>query len=420
MTQSSIADFGSNNGLSQQDNTNEQTDARTQSSVELDSKVDTQTVEFTRLAGGYPEEKIKQEAKEVFSHSLQTKEGTVKPSFSAIAGRKETGPPGVLDNAEAARSIASQLIGQPIILTGGGLGMPGGAQAIFGKLEKVFDTNGLKINFEEIYRLNGPNKTVVKTRRIGAYQLSVPTTEDDRKKAVAALEQFQTGDVEYIDPVKHSKESLKRQQISAFKELSPGDTVLTPEYATTLTVVSHPFDTYAVIPRGDRNNIPKRVTAVVVNNPRGGYYQLGISETVSRYSNKPVCYMSGSDSHPPTPNTAFTRSSGFDSTDVEITTINDAKDVDVVQPDEEILNSPLPEPRMQTSLSEIEGVGEKTRRKIWKISSGISVDSLAHTLYGEGDEHKRELRSIKKIIDSLPSSEKIYEQIKSYTPGDDQ
>lgn len=345
---------------------------------------------------------------------------TVSPTFATVAGRGGMGNTKKIKNPSEILEIVELCQDLPVMITGGGMNSPMGGGAIFGKLlsgRRVKET--IQVKTEEIYREHGPSRSETRFRRLGSYQLSIPKTKTDCRKAIQAFSAWENNEIEYLNPVKRQKKEIVNERIETFEKLSPADKINTPEYATTLEVVSDPYETYAVIPRGTLSNRTIKVLSVVVSNPRGGYYQLGIDKTtVSQPGNEiPMCYMSGSSSTPPTPNTAFTRDTKFSSTDVEIVPIKHPPDPKVVPPNEEVLNSPLPEPRMQTPLQELDGIGEKTARKVrQKCDERVSAESLAYTMFENGDIHRESLRGVKSILESLPQTDSIYEQLKNHTP----
>jgi len=127
--------------------------------------------------------------------------------------------------------------------------------------------------------------------------------------------------------------------------------------------------------------------------------------------------MSGSKQTPPTPNTAFTRDVRFGCSDIQITTIDHPPDPTVIEPDRAVLESPLPEPRLQTALDSLDGIGEKTSRKIRRLANErVTAETLAWALFGDGETHTGSQREIEKTLKSLPKHEQIYDQLQNYTP----
>jgi hypothetical protein len=371
---------------------------------------------------GYPEATIRELATRTVEPVLCTEDGTVNPKFSTIAGVGGMAAARGIENPETVCEIVEVCIGHPVIVTGGGMGTPMGSGAIYGRLAGVTtDEETVQVTVKELYEENGRSCQQTQTRTLGAYQLSVPATHNDCADAVTALSQWEKETIDYLNPVERQKHDLATTQQSVFEDLTPGDTVDTPVYVTTLKVVSHPFETYAIIPRGTLSERTVSVCAVTVSNPRGGYYQIGIEDTASgqRYSSPevPSCYLSGPSTAPPTPNTAFTRDTKFASTDTEVTSGENPPDAEVVSPDEDVLSSSLPEPRLQTPLVQIDGIGEKTAFKIRRATEQkVSAESVASALYGSGKPHTESVREIKSILDKLPSSAEIYRHIEEYEP----
>lgn len=376
---------------------------------------------FSRPCEDYPESTISELAESAIEPLLCVQGGVVEPAFASVAGRGGMGARKPIDNPDAAHAVAEACIGLPVIITGGGTNTPMGSGAIFGRLTDVERAdNTISVAVYELYHQNGNARREEQTRTLGSYQLSVPATRQDCADAIKALSQWEAGSIDFLNPAARQSHELSVTQTELFEDLSPADRVDTPAYSTTLEVVSEPFETYAVIPRGTLTERTVRVLSVVVSNPIGGYYQLGI-DISSKSGSKPntsipSCYLSHSQGHPPSPNTAFTRDTSFPSTDLDVTPIDHPTDPTVVPPDEDVLQSPLPEPRMQTALEEIDGIGEKTTRKIRKqASERVTAESLAYALYGGGDTHQESVSEIRRVIDRLPGSEDIYGQLESYT-----
>lgn len=376
--------------------------------------------EFTVPISEYPKQAIDELKSASIEATLCIVGGTVTPTFATIAGLGGMGGRKPIEKPDAVHSVAADCVGLPVVITGGGMNTPMGSGAVFGRLTDIkYDGGTLQVTTCELYHQHGTARADEQTRTLGSYQLSVPATRTDCVDAVRALAPWEAGDLEYLNPIERNQHERSTRLIESFEALSPADRLDTPAYSTTLEVVSEPFETYAVIPRGTLGERPVEVLAVTVSNPRGGYYQLGIGTDgrIRRGSDTPTCYISHSASTPPTPNTAFTRDKTFASADLDVTPIDHPPDPEVVPPDETVLNSPLPEPRMRTSLETIDGIGEKTARKIRRAADErVSADSLAYTLFGEGDTHQEAIRAIKTILNRLPKHEDIYQQLESYTP----
>lgn len=376
--------------------------------------------EFAQPDDDYPEAAIRELADDQFTPRLCVQSGVVEPSFATIAGRGGMGGRTTIENKDAVYDAAVACLGLPVVITGGGTGTPMGSGAIYGRLtDATLGSESVSVTVIELFHENGTASQDENTRTLGAYQLSVPATVRDCKAAVTALSQWEDDTIEFLDPTTRQRHEIRSERFEAFEALSPADRVHTPEYSTQLEVISEPFKTYAVISRGTLNERTVRVLSVAVSNPNGGFYQLGIdiSDRDTANSGVPVCYLSQSQSSPPTPNTAFTRAGRFPSTKLDVTTIEHPPDPTVIPPDEDVQQSPLPEPRMQTSLDEIQGVGQKSTWHIRQVAdSRVTVESLAHTLYGDGAHHQECLPQIRAVLDQLPNNDAIYGQLESFTP----
>lgn len=381
--------------------------------------VDTSGTEFSNPES-FPGEDIGTLSSGEITVNLCTPDDTVSPTFQTVAGDGGMGASKSVDAPDAVADVLADCIGLPALVTGGGMNTPMGSGAVLGRLLNYSQSDGdIKVEVKELYRQQGRSRQQTRTMRIGAYEVSLPASAGDCRDAMAALIAWERDEVDYLNPRERQKDELVHERLETFQALSPADKVETPEYTTRLEVVSEPFKTHAVIPRGTLSDQTVEVLAVVVNNPNGGYYQLGIKhqESTTRANEVPTCYLSTSSQSPPTPNTAFTRDAKFSSTDLEVTPIEHPPDPEVVPPDEDVLESPLPEPRLRTSVDDIDGVGEKTAMKLHRATDErVSADSLAYTIFGEGDVHTNSLREIKDILDSLPRKEQVYEQLKQFTP----
>jgi hypothetical protein len=351
--------------------------------------------------------------------NLCTIDGTVSPTFQTIAGSGGMGADKSIENVDAVADIVTTCIGLPALITGGGMSTPMGSGAVLGRLRDV-DRSGesVTVEFQELFRQRGTAREEIRRARLGAYELSLPESTNDCQDAVTALSAWEKGRIDYLNPVERQTQEVIHDRLATFENLSPADKLETPEYASRLEVVSEPFETHTVIPRGTLSNRTIEVLSVVVNNPNGGYYQLGIEQSpTGRSSDIPTCYLSGSYQTPPTPNTAFTRDAKFSSTDLEVTQINHPPNPEIVPPDESILESPLPEPRLRTSIDELDGVGEKTAMKLHRATDErVSAESIAYTMFDDGDIHTSTLDEIKNIFKSLPQKKSVYEQLKTYLP----
>jgi hypothetical protein len=330
-------------------------------------EVDTSSTDFSSPEP-YPVSDIESLSSGEITVNLCTSDGTVSPTFQTVAGSGGMGAGKSVDAPDTVASTLRACIGLPVLVTGGGMSTPMGSGAVLGRLLEVTQPRGddVSVEMKELYQQQGTSRRETRSVRLGAYELSLPESAGDCRRAIRALVAWKRNEVDYLNPVKRQKHEVVTERLETFRGLSPADKVETPEYASRLEVVSEPFETYAVIPRGTLSNQTVKVVAVTVNNPNGGYYQLGIEQGTSagRTNEIPTCYLSTSTQSPPTPNTAFTRDAKFSSAELEVTPIEHPPDPEVIPPDEEILDSPLPEPRLRTAVDEIDGVGEKTAIKL--------------------------------------------------------
>jgi len=371
---------------------------------------------FCKVPTHYPTEEIKELADQTNTKSLQTSDGPVTPTFATIAGDGHMGVSDGIENKEAVLSVLQKLTDLPVILSGGGMNTPMGSGAVYGRVKDTTECeNAVQPHIEEVYRLRKTAKDKIRKPKLRSYTIEVPTSKSDCRQAITALSEWEQGKIDYLDPTKKRKASQIREQIHGFSRLKPGDKIDVPCYSTTLDVISKPFVTHAVIPRMNFKDKTREVIAITVSNPRGGYYQIGLSTSVSITSKTALtCFMSSSDSSPPKPNTAFTRDNKFSVTEVNITTIPDPSYPDVVEPDKEVMESPLPEPRLQKSIDDLKGVGEKTVHKIFKITEKrSSAHTIAHSIFNEQNMHPNTLPQIRQVLDSLPNSKSIYDQLES-------
>lgn len=383
-----------------------------------ETEIDTTGTAFSSPSP-FPSSQIETLASGVISLTLCVEGGTVSPDFQTIAGSGGMGTASSISNPTTVTDIATACIGLPVLLTGGGMNTPMGSGVVVGRLQEVTnDGDQISIELHELYRQQGKARPETRHARLGAYELSVPASTIDCQAAIDALSAWNAGDIEYLDPAERRTQELVADRVATFENLSPADKLETPAYASRLEVVSDPFETHTVIPRGTLSNRTIEVLSVIVDNPNGGYYQLGIETSpTGRNSSVPSCYLSSSSSTPPTPNTAFTRDKKFSSAEFEVTPINHPPDPEIVPPDEDILESPLPEPRLRTSMDDLDGVGEKTAMKLHRATDEhVSAESIAFTMFGDGDIHTSTLREVEQILKSLPQTESVFGQLEGYTP----
>jgi hypothetical protein len=404
-------------GVNNDDNTKAATSA--EPPTPLQSHIEESSLQ--RPGSEFPESRISELEDGTYKPRLCVESGVVEPTFATIAGRGGLGGPTTIENKQSVYETARACIDLPVVITGGGTGTPMGSGAIYGCLDDVaLEEESVTVTLTELYHENGTANQDKKARTLGSYRLSVPAKLSDCKVAVAALSQWETGVIEFLNPRMRRFKEMREDRFNTFEALSPADRLNTPEYASQLEVVSEPFETYAIVPRGTLSEKQKPVLAVVVSNPNGGFYQLGIGirKRDRVVEEVPLCYLSQSQNTPPTPNTAFTVGGRFASTKLEVTPIAHPPDPTVIAPDTEVLESPLPEPRLRTSLEEIDGIGHTSMSHIRDIvDDRVSAESVAHTLYGDGDHHDEEaIAKITGVIDALANKENIYRRLKSYSP----
>lgn len=418
MTETTLSDFSSSQQKTppenQQNNSkqiNEENTDQTAQRIEAPT-----TNEFKETPSDYPTTTIKELANSTETGKLQTTDCVVSPTFASVAGEGHMGSPSPIENKQSVLKVLQRLTDLPVVLTGGGMGTPMGAGAVYGKLTKVTECeNTVKVHVEELYRISGRNRDRTHKSKIGSYCISVPITKNDCRATIKALSEYAQNKTEYLDPAKKEKKDKINRYLKTFDDLEPGDKITIPTYTTRLDVVSKPYKTHVSIPRTNGEDRKREVTSIVVNNPNGGFYQLGLSTSTSIKSNQSLtCYVSSSKSTAVTPNTTFTRDTKFNIADAEIKKIPNPVDPTVINPDEEILNSPLPEPRLQKNMNDISGVGQKTTRRLFKITENRhSAHTIAHSIFNDENLHPKSLDEIMDVIDSLPSSEQVYEQLKS-------
>jgi hypothetical protein len=430
-TQKQLTSFDSEEDTDETTNANPDTDDNSNTPKPLDSEFDPERSEFNRaVENQYPAASISTLSEGEVTSNLCLENGTTSATYSVIAGSGGMGSGRQIKNPADVFHTAIQCKSLPVMIMGGGMSTPMGSGATAGRLESVSkltdDTgniSGVKVEVVELYQQQGRARRETRVFTIGSYQLLLPTTAGDAKKASAALTAWEQDRIDYLDPQKRQKHTLAENRRELFQLLTPADRIEIPVYESQLEVISEQFDTYAVRPRGTLSNEYTKVQSVTVNNPNGGYYQLGMEQpTLPESTNPeiPTIYISVSCNSPPTPNTAFTCDGRFSSTEVEVTPIKHPPNPTVIDPDTDILESPLPEPRLRTPLEEIDGIGEKTSLKLSKAvgRDHISAESVAHTLFNNGSIHEDATGDIERILSSLPKTDSIYSQIRQYTPQD--
>jgi hypothetical protein len=384
------------------------TDSQLEEEATNETEDDSESVVYPTVPKPYPSETIAALEDDQATYTLCVPDGEVETTYTVIGGRGGMGPSGDLPNADRVFSTAESLIGAPVLLFGGGMNAVGGGGALFGRLiDTTKASESVRVTLDPIFRRSGYCRKDERSAILGSYCLSVPATASDAQAATAAFTAWLDDDIDYLIPAKRETASNVKAITESFQSLSPGDKVQTPVYSTTLTVVSEPYDTYVRIRSLNFDDKFHSVQSVTVDNPRGGYYQLGLKEPSSQTS-YPTCFMSRSSSSPPTPNTSFGRDAKFSSTDLEITA-ND-QPVDVVPPDEEVIESPLPESCMRKSVGDIDGVGEKTTQQLFKELKTTDAHKLAFNLHGTGDDlHEAD---IVRALDGLSTKSVVLRELK--------
>jgi hypothetical protein len=237
---------------------------------------------------------------------------------------------------------------------------------------------------------------------------------EDFLNSQKTISHWHKGETTYLFAAKRKQKQKITATRKKFADATIADRLSTPVYETDLEIISEKFDVCATKQRKSISSIKKEVTAVVVSNPNGGYYQLGIERDSSCNDlTIPSCYLSGSYSTPPTPNTSFSFESKFNANKLGQTTIPHPTTPKTVSPDEEILNSPLKEPKMQTQPKELQYIGKNTDIWLFKnIGTQVTADKIAHCLFNDGNIYDdKTIDEIEEKIETLPHSEKIFTQL---------
>lgn len=376
----------------------------------------------------YPETLIAKQSLREFKHSFQSGNDFVTPEFSTVAGTGGMGSGKQIDDIPAVVETIFPLIDGPVIITGGGMNTPMGAGFVLGKLVDISETDAtVKVTVERYYspnknlrdKLNITSESRTSAYNLGAYEISVPQTPDDYTKLTDAVTRWLTSGDFHLDPKKQQIKEAREDTYDEFDALTPGDTINTPAYSTALVVVSHVFDAHVILPRGQFDDVIIQVRSVTVSNPRGGYYQIGIehpSET-KRDDSLPTWFISSSSSSPPTPNTAFRRDERFDTESVHIITDETNQDIEIVEPNEDVLNSLIPDPKTHDSLTTIDGIGEKTSRELFMETEGkLSVENVAWTLFGTEQPLIQDVEVIRSTLEGLPRGNQILTDLKEVVP----
>lgn len=367
---------------------------------------------------GYPESLINQQADGTITVPMCLPNGETTAEFTVIGGSGGMGPGSPLESPEETAEIIQKLVNAPCILSGGGMGAVGGSGFELGQLVGVdadlttdcqSDDGSVRVTINQLFKPNGRTRDRNRRARLGSYELAVPVTKSDCEAAVEGLSAWKNDEVDHFFPGDREAAEESNRLESRFEDLKPGDTVEVPAYSTTLTVISEPYETYVTIPKIDFGDKHYSVTSVTVDNPRGGFYQLGIRSR-SDATKAPMCYLSGSSSSAPSPNTSFRRDEKFSAQKVEMENGTRDETAKTVGPDEEVLNSPLPERCVRTSLSDIDGVGEKTARTIRsELDHRVDAHKLAYSLHtDEGPYHGADVH---RALNGLAAKSKILDKV---------
>lgn len=365
----------------------------------------------------YPVEAIHQQESGSIDINLctATTDTPIQSTMSIIGGEGGFGSRQKVANPDETYEILKQLIGGPAYLGGGG-SLTTEPNVKLGLLTSVDTHNdSLKIGFKELYK-QSPHHSHLREREIilGSWIIAVPQNITDYKAATIALTDWDNDTIPYLNPRKKQINARAEEAIEIFNSLTPADKITIPVYNSRLEVISEGFETHAISQRGTLSNKRYPVKAITVDNPNGGFYQLGAHIPESAPEEIPTCYISRSQSSPPTPNTAFSVEDSFKLDELDYMEIPNPPNPTCIPPDTDILESPLPEPRLRRSLTDIDHIGEKTQ---WKLSKAcddrVSPETIAYSVCGEGDVHsKPEQKEILEIINTVPHSETIINQLK--------
>lgn len=314
-------------------------------------------------------------------------------------------------------SIGETLEHAPLIISPDSIS-PAGSQLVLGTVTDYTVSN--TTTSLTVSRVVEANKHAFGSKTERSYNvnnaaIAIPIRAKDSQALKTVLNDRLNEKTDSIKPEVQQEWDDRRKAIQRFQSLSIGDTINTGFYSTPLTVLSECWTTAAIVSKMHGSNKEIAVYSRTVSNPRGGYYQIGVRTSPTNpesttHSDRHQAYISQSNSTPPTPNTAFNVANRADAKEFRK---GDTKSVDEpVEADLSIEQTPLPEPRLRTQLTEIDGIGEKTSRKIFRLTDNrTSVESIAHTLYNDGDIHRQHIREIESIISSLPKNEAIFDRL---------
>lgn len=381
----------------------------------------------------------------LFTINLDTEDGEVSVTFARIAGKGGMGAVST-DNTKDAADLLEQCIGAPILKTGGGM-ITGKQAYTFGSLDDITyvepsegDTNdSLSITVSPHHNTENSIRRDTRTYRIGSHIVSVPVTMRDAVNLSKAIHAVRDNKIEFINPNANRQAEEIYEHLKTLTSLSPGDTIETPAYKTDLTIQSYVWETVASIStfRG-RKSID--VLAYSVSNPRGRDYLLGMAiprgyslvkeenpdEKHSTYSferdkngrqltSYPKAHLSSPQGSNPPPNTPFSASESMSIKNI-IPTEN-SETPDPIGPNEDLLNHPLPPRQKRMSLSDIEGVGEKTEKRLFtELPTGEPKDAhaLAYAIHCPNPDE--EILSytpadVNSVLKNTPNKSDIYEEL---------
>jgi hypothetical protein len=329
--------------------------------------------------------------------------------FARVAGEGGVGR-SELDAPEAAAATLTDAVGSPAVLTGGGR-VVGDQRYGFGSLESVTaEGDSIRVEIDEKHAINGRPKDDPRTPILGSWQVYLPATGAEAETIANAIRAYQTGETDHFRASQRRRANKRERLYERFRSLSPGDTVSTPAYATDLTVISHSYDVWATGVSTLRGSTDKQVHAVVVSNPRGGFYQLGIQQSCSD-DELPTCYLSRSLKHVPTPNTEFSVEDRFTADDCAVEGGSPADDAPFAIPDRAADESPLPAKCRRESLRDFNGIGENTAREVFKTAGTTCAHEIAYALYGEGDVDAA-AGAVAEAIKTSPKHNEVFNRLK--------
>lgn len=381
----------------------------------------------------------------LFTLKLDTENGEVSVTFAQIAGKGGMGMVNT-ENTKQKANLLAKFTGAPILKSGGGM-ITGKQNYTFGRLDGMSYTAAEEDDTEDsITATVSPHhhtgKSVrrdTRTYRIGSHIVSVPVTMRDAKNLSKAIKAVLQNRVEYINAHANRKAEEIFDHLKTLISLSPGDTIETPAYKTDLTIKSYAWETVSSI-SSFRGRKSVDVLAYTVSNPRGRDYHLGIAiprgysliknknpdQAHSTYSFKrdkngrqltsyPKAHLSSPQKTTPTPNTPFSASESM-STESIIPTQN-SETPDPVGPNEELLNHPLPPRQKRTNLSGMDGVGEKTERRLFtELPAGEPKDAhaLAYAIHcpnPDTDIVSYTAADVNSVLKNTPNKNAIYEEL---------